>query len=258
MGAMNDILKEDGLPSMELPESDEPKRQMRDFDKKDLPREKLLQQGRAALTDEELIALFLRTGIHGCNVVELAALLKRRAGSLSALGQMEAAEITQCCKGIGPAKAATLAAVFELGQRAVKERLGNADMSRPDLVYEYLSSDLRLETDENLVVLLLNSRKRLIRRVTVGVGTLTRVLAHPRAIFRPAFVYNAACIVLAHNHPSGCPEPSEADISLTNAVAKAAQVLCLPLIDHIIIGAESPDYEKPYYSFLEHNRLPRA
>lgn len=255
---MNETLMEDGLPSMELPETEGATRQLRDFDKKELPREKLLQQGRAALTDEELIALFLRTGVHGCNVLEMAALLKRRAGSLAALGQMEAAEITNCCKGIGPAKAATLAAVFELGQRAVKERMESADMSRPELIYEYLASDLRLETDENMVILLLNSRKRLIRRFTVGVGTLTRVLAHPRAIFRPALVYNAACIVMAHNHPSGCPEPSEADISLTQAIAKASQVLCIPLLDHIIIGAETVEGEKPYYSFREHNRIPKA
>lgn len=255
MEGVNEMLQEDGLPAMEMPDAEETL-QLRDMDKKSLPREKLMLQGRAALTDEELIAIFLRTGLHGCNVLELAALLKRCAGSLSALGRMEAAEIANCCKGIGPAKAATLAAVFELGQRAVKERLEAADMSDARHVYEYLAADLRLETDENLVILLLNSRKRLIRRFTVARGTLTRVLAHPRAVFRPAMVYNAACIVLAHNHPSGDASPSTQDVELTRAIARAGELLCIPLVDHIIIS-DGDNGKSPYYSFFEHRQLPK-
>lgn len=104
-------------------QDEEPTLQMRDFDKDDLPREKLLNRGRGALSDEELIAIFLRTGLHGCNVLELAGRLKRAAGSLSELGRMEARQIMDCCKGIGSAKAATLAAVFELGHRTLKEEI---------------------------------------------------------------------------------------------------------------------------------------
>ncbi len=253
---MNDELQETGMQQV-APSVDGAKLQMRDFDKKDLPREKLLLQGRAALTDEELIALFLRTGLHGCNVLELAGMLKRCAGSLSALGRMEAAEIANCCKGIGPAKAATLAAVFELGQRAVKESLSSADMGDASRVYEYLACDLHLESDEMMVVLLLTSRRKLIRRFTIGRGTLTRVLSHPRAVFRPAMIYNAACIVIAHNHPGGDPSPSRQDIELTTAIAKAGELLCIPLLDHVIIGdASSP--HGPYYSFHEHHMIPRS
>lgn len=256
MGSVTDVLQEDGLPAMELPDAAGVTLQLRDMAAKDLPREKLMQQGRAALTDEELIALFLRTGIHGCNVLELAAKLKRCAGSLSALGRMEAAEIANCCKGIGPAKAATLAAVFELGQRAVKEQLETADMGDARHVYEYLAGDLRMETDENLVILLLNSRKRLIRRFTVSRGTLTRVLAHPRAVFRPAMVYNAACVVMVHNHPSGDPSPSSQDMELTRSIAAAGEVLCIPLVDHVIIS-DGDNGKCPYYSFFEHHKLPK-
>lgn len=255
MAAVSDFLQDNGLPDTE-PQEVEPTLQLRDMDKKDLPREKLLQQGRAALTDEELIALFLRTGLHGCNVLELAAKLKRCAGSLAAMGRMEAAEIANCCKGIGPAKAATLAAVFELGQRAVRERLEAADMSDARHVYEYLAGDLLMETDENLVILLLNSRKRLIRRFTVARGTLTRVLAHPRAIYRPAMVYNAACVIMVHNHPSGDATPSPQDLELTQAIARAGDVLCIPLLDHIIIS-DGNNGKCPYYSFFEHRKLPK-
>lgn len=256
MKTETDIILEDGLPDMEIPAREGSVR-LCDIDKKDLPREKLMQQGRAALTDEELIALFLRTGIPGCNVVELAALLKRRAGSLSALGRMEAAEIANCCKGIGPAKAATLAAVFELGQRAVREQLETADMSDARHVYDYLAGDLRLETDENLVILLLTSRRKLIRRFTVSRGTLTRVLAHPRSIFRPALVHNAASIVMVHNHPSGDPTPSRQDRELTTAVARAGDLLLIPLTDHVIIGEDAPLRRCPYFSFAENNLIPR-
>lgn len=251
---MNDELQETGMMQTELPEGGS-KLRMRDFDKKDLPREKLMQQGRAALTDEELIALFLRTGVPGCNVVELASMLKRCAGSLAALGRMEAAEIANCCKGIGPAKAATLAAVFELGQRAVKETLSLADMGEATHVYDYLSPDLLLESDELMVLLLLNSRRKLIRRFTIGHGTLTRVLTHPRAVFRPAMIYNAACIVIAHNHPAGDPSPSKQDVEMTNALAHAGDLLGIPLLDHVIIGDGSSPHGK-YYSFREHRMIP--
>lgn len=234
---------------------DEPTLQMRDFMKEDLPREKLLQYGRGQLSDEELIAIFLRTGLHGCNVLELAGRLKRAAGSLSALGRMEARQIMACCKGIGTAKAATLAAVFELGQRAVKEEIRKQDMTNPKVIYDYLASDLRFRPEENMVVLLLNAQRRLIRRCDVGRGTLTRVLTHPRNIFRDAIVYNACSIILAHNHPSGDPHPSKMDMELTETVRKSGEIIGIPLKDHVIVGAEGSG-ALPYYSFHSHGLLP--
>ena len=214
------------------------------------PREKLIQKGRSFLSDEELIAIFLRTGIKGCNVVELASRLKRAAGSLTSLGRMEAREIMQCCKGIGSAKAATLAAVFELGHRAVKEQISREDMSTPDAVYHYLAGDLRYEQQEHFVVLMLDTRRHLIRRSNISKGTLNRTMVHPRDVFREAIVSNACSIIIAHNHPSGDPTPSKLDRELTECLVEAGRAIHIPVLDHIIIGAQLQ--AKPYFSFREH------
>lgn len=212
------------------------------------PREKLIQRGRAALSDEELIAIFLRTGLRGCNVLELAARLKRAAGSLTALGSMEAREIAKCCKGIGSAKAATLAAVFELGQRAVRENLKRIDMGTPAAVYEYLAGELRYEQQEHFIALMLDSRRHLIRRCTISKGTINRTMVHPRDVFREAITSNAASIILAHNHPSGDVSPSKLDRELTRELINAGDAMHIPITDHLIIGTGST----PYYSFREH------
>ncbi len=229
-----------------------PGKKLLDMAEDERPREKLIQRGRAALSDEELIAIFLRTGLQGCNVLELAARLKRAAGSLTALGRMEAREITQCCKGIGGAKAATLAAVFELGHRAVKESLARVDMSTPQAVYEYLAGDLRYEQQENFVVLMLDTRRHLIRRSNISKGTLNRTMVHPRDVFREAIVSNASSIIVAHNHPSGDPTPSKLDRELTRELVNAGLTLHIPVLDHLIIGTGST----PYFSFREHGFIP--
>ena len=229
-----------------------PGKKLLDMAEDERPREKLIQRGRAALSDEELIAIFLRTGLQGCNVLELAARLKRAAGSLTALGRMEAREITQCCKGIGGAKAATLAAVFELGHRAVKESLARVDMSTPQAVYEYLAGDLRYEQQENFVVLMLDTRRHLIRSSNISKGTLNRTMVHPRDVFREAIVSNASSIIVAHNHPSGDPTPSKLDRELTRELVNAGLTLHIPVLDHLIIGTGST----PYFSFREHGFIP--
>ncbi|MCQ2365026.1 MAG: DNA repair protein RadC [Akkermansia sp.] len=234
---------------------EEPTLQLRDMNKGDLPRERLLREGRAALTDEELIAIFLRTGLHGCNVLELAARLKRSAGSLAALGRLDAREIAHSCKGIGKAKAATLAAVFELGQRAVREELTQQQITTSQQVYNLLAGELRFETVENLVLLLLDTHRRLLRRVNLGRGTLTNVLTHPRNIFREVILNHAAGFVLVHNHPSGRPVPSKSDDKLTDTVAAAAKIMCVPLVDHVIIGSPTEGQELPYYSYRDHGRI---
>lgn len=229
---------------------------MRDLPEDELPREKLLHRGRAALTDEELIAIFLRTGLPGCNVLELAGKLKRRAGSLAALGAMEAQDISELLdRGIGPAKAATLAAVFELGARAVRESLSGESMQSPENVYAYMAPDLRFETQENMDALLLDAHKHLLRRVHIAKGTLTRVIVHARDIYRQAIRYNAAGIILVHNHPSGNPTPSKMDIDLTREIAQAGELLRIRLVDHVIIGAHSPERALPYFSFAQNGYL---
>ena len=220
-----------------------------DMAEEERPREKLMQKGRAALSDEELIAIFLRTGMKGCNVLELAARIKHAAGSLTALGRMEAREITRCCKGIGAAKAATLAAVFELGQRAVKEEVSRADMSTPEAVYQYLAGELRYEQQENFVVLLLDTRRKLIKQCNISKGTANRTLVHPRDVFREAILCGACSIVVAHNHPSGDISPSKADREMTVALLRAGETLHIPVMDHVIIGTENGTGRLPYFSF---------
>lgn len=224
----------------------------------ELPREKLAAHGRSSLTDEELIAIFLRTGMQGCNVLELAAMLKRNAGSLAALGRLEAEEIKTLCKGIGLAKAATLAAVFELGQRAARETRSRMVMDRARNVYDYFVDELRFEQQERMFVLLLSAKREIIRRVEVGRGTLTRVLVHPRDVFRDAVRHAAASVVLVHNHPSGYADPSPQDNELTRQIAEAGDVLKIPLLDHIIIGAPGAPDDTPFYSYREHGKLPIA
>lgn len=222
----------------------------------DRPREKLILKGRSALSDEELIAIFLRTGLQGCNVLELAGKLKRAAGSLTALGRMEAREISRCCKGIGTAKAATLAAVFELGHRAVKEEVVRLDMRTPENVYRYLAGELRYEQQEHFIVLLLDTHRHLIKRCTISKGTINRTIVHPRDIFRDAILCNASSIILAHNHPSGDSTPSKLDRELTRNLVIAGESLHIPIIDHIIIGTITSDGSPTYYSFREHGLMP--
>ncbi len=220
-----------------------------------LPREKLLREGRSNLSDEELLAIFLRTGLPGCNVLELARRLKQAAGSLAALGGMEATDIAKLHKGIGAAKAATLAAVFELGQRAAREGVVRESIRTARDVYNLLVGELRFETQETMVLLLLDNKRRLIRKERIAMGTLTRVLVHPRNVFGPAMQHHAARIILAHNHPSGNTAPSNCDLELTRAIHQAAEALCIPLQDHIIIGAPTAERPQPYYSFAEDGLL---
>lgn len=256
--AAEDEVRRDGVPplrSVPVAEGAGGAGRLLDLPSESLPREKLLREGRASLSDDELIAIFLRTGLQGCNVLELAAKLRQQAGSLAALGTMEAQDFMQVCKGIGPAKAATLAAVFELGSRAVREEVQRRPMTSPREVYELLAPDLRFEAQENLELLMLDARGLLLRREHIARGTLTRVVVHPRDIFGHAVRHRAASIIIAHNHPSGNPSPSRQDRELTAAIDECARVMMIPLRDHVIIGSPSSDGSAPYFSFRDHGLL---
>ncbi len=228
---------------------------MRDLNKEDMPRERLVRLGRAKLSERELIALFLRTGLPGLNVLELADLLLRKAGSLAELGLMEADEIRALCKGIGIAKAATLAAVFELGKRAVEEKLAREPMRSARAVYDYLAGKMRFEEQETLAVLSLDAQHRLHHCDYVGKGTQTRLIVHPRDVFRMAIRRSASAIIIAHNHPSGDPTPSAQDANLTAHLVEAGKLLFIKVLDHVVIGTPSDERRSPYYSFLEHDRM---
>ena len=128
-------------------------------------------------------------------------------------------------------------------------------MSTPNAVYQYLAGDLRYEKQENFVVLLLDTRRHLIRRITISKGTLNRTMVHPRDVFRDAIIGNASSIILAHNHPSGDPTPSKPDRELTRELLQAGSALHIPILDHIIIGTETSTNTCPYFSFREHGLI---
>jgi len=215
----------------------------------DRPREKLANHGASALSDSELIAILLRTGIPGSNAIEVARTLLSRFQSLSGLARCSVQEIASI-KGVGPAKAVQLAAAFGLGNRLARESLSKSKIDTPELVYELLGPEMRGLSKESLRLILLDTRYHLMRIEEVSLGSLNESIAHPREIFRPALIYSAYAIIVAHNHPSGDPSPSEADHRLTRRLAEAAQLLQIPLLDHVIIG--SPIGENPsFYSFKQ-------
>lgn len=220
-----------------------------------LPREKLISQGRHSLSNAELLAIFLRVGIKGKNVLDLSSDLIQSAGSLDALAHMEATEIASICKGIGLAKAATLSAAFELGARAIRESLSRHPLKTPENVYDYLTTAMRWKTKETVLVLLLDTKYCLIKAVEISSGTLNESIAHPRDILRPAIIHNAYGFILAHNHPSGNPMPSRTDDLLTERIQECAKLLGMRFLDHIIIGKPTETVLKNYYSYEHSGRV---
>ncbi len=222
---------------------------IREMPQDDRPREKLIARGAASLTDAELIAILLRTGLPGANAVQVAAKLLAQYKSLNGLSRCTVDEISEI-PGIGPAKAVQLVAAFGLGQRLARETLAREKIDSPQLVYDLLAPEMRVLHKESLRVILLDTRYHLVRIHEVSLGSVNESIAHPRDVFRPAVIASAYAIIVAHNHPSGDPSPSQADHSLTRRLAEAAELLQIKLLDHIIIGAPAEGRE-PYFSFKE-------
>jgi DNA repair protein RadC len=216
------------------------------------PRERLRERGSDSLSHAELIAILLRTGVKGTNVVEIGKQLVARYGSLNALARASWGELAQE-PGIGPDKAVTLVAAFTLARRLVKEVHGDSPLlDTPEAVANYMREEARLRTAEMFQVLLLNTRRRLMGDpVKISDGTLDTILVHPREVFRSAIAGAAAAIVLVHNHPSGDPSPSEADIKVTRDLIRAGQLLKIEVLDHVIIGRATQERQKDYVSLRE-------
>ena len=222
---------------------------IREMPQDDRPREKLIARGASALTDSELIAILLRTGLPGANAVDVAGKLLERYKSLNGLSRCTVDEIADI-PGIGPAKAVQLVAAFGLGQRLARETLSREKIDTPELVYNLLATEMRALHKESLRVVLLDTRYHLMRIVEVSLGSVNESIAHPRDVFRPAVISSAYAVIVAHNHPSGDPSPSQADHSLTRRLAEGAELLQIKLLDHIIIGAPA-EGRPPYFSFRE-------
>ncbi len=215
------------------------------------PRERLVARGPDALTHAELIAILLRTGLQGANVVQVGQNILQKFGSLNALALATVDELKQI-SGVGPDKAATLVAAFALARRMEQERLEESPvLDNPQTVVNFLRETNRLKNVESFQVLLLNTRKRLIRAEEISQGLLDTLLVHPREVFRAAIMANAAGIVLVHNHPSGDPTPSEADIKVTRDLIRAGQLLKIEVVDHVIIGRATAERAKDYASLRE-------
>jgi DNA repair protein RadC len=216
------------------------------------PRERLAENGARALKHAELIAILLRTGLKGRNVVQVAEeLLGRFGGNLNRLAGASLDEL-QGVPGIGRDKAVTLLAAFALAQRMAAELNGEEPLlDTPERVAAYLREEMRHFQQEQFVVLLLNTRRRLMRPEHISNGTLDTILVHARDVFRSAITANAAAIVLAHNHPSGDPTPSEADIKVTRDLIRAGQLLKIELLDHVILGRATRERPKDYASLRE-------
>jgi DNA repair protein RadC len=217
----------------------------------DRPRERLLRLGAEQLSDAELLAILLRTGIKGRSVIELAGDLlhhceaKDPGNGLLKLLDLQQEDLKRVVPGIGQAKLCQILAALQLGQRAGKLRPTIIDLNNPRAVFEYLSPRYSHLGQEKFLVILLNAKNQLIDVESISSGTLTATLVHPREVFKSAIRRTAHAMILAHNHPSGDPSPSREDRELTRRLIEAGKVIGIEVLDHIVIG------DGRYVSFRE-------
>lgn len=213
------------------------------------PRERLIKFGASALSDAELLAVFLRTGVAGKSAVDLGREMINSFGSLSKLFNATIAEFS-AIHGLGSAKYAQLQAVLELARRSIYEELqSNASLSSPQAVKHYLQLLIGNKAHESFAVLFLDTKNRLITSEELFRGTLNHASVYPREVIKTALQHNAASIILAHNHPSGSCDPSDADLRLTQTLKQALELVDIRVLDHFIIA--NPEV----YSFAEHGLL---
>lgn len=218
----------------------------------DRPQERLERLGPASLSDTELLAMLLRSGTHGQDVLTLSTRLIGDAGSLAGLIGWKEADFRRL-KGIGHVKALQLVTVMEIARRTLDQQAGEMPLlNRADLVAAHLQPVAHGLEVEKFWVLCLNRKNRLLRRVEVTSGTATAALAHPREVFRAAIRESATAVICAHNHPSGDPAPSSADLHLTRQLREAARAVDIDLLDHVVVGRASADPSgRGFYSFRE-------
>jgi DNA repair protein RadC len=220
-----------------------------DWPEQTRPRERLVREGAQALSDPELLALLLRVGVRGKSAVELGRDILQHFGSLHGLF---GATLDDCSEvhGLGMAKYAQLQAVMELARRAIAEQLHTGEaFGSPELVKRYLRIKLGGQRHESFVVLFLDVKNRLIADRELFRGTLTQTSVYPREVVIEALDYNAASVILAHNHPSGLPEPSDADLRLTGALVQALSLVDIRVLDHFVVAGPL------VHSFAEHGQI---
>ncbi len=218
-----------------------------------LPREKLLFSGVASLSNDELLALFLRTGSAVQSVHELSHELIKHYPNLSQLARTTVEELCQI-KGIGTAKACELLAAVELGKRISREQIQTQNITQPEQLADYMIPLVQHEQVEVLMCLPVNNRHQILSMHEISRGTINQTIAHPRDILQPCLIKQAYGFFIAHNHPSGNPEPSSADDKLTAKLKDAAELLEIKFLDHIIIG-QNQNGKANYYSYQSQGKL---
>ncbi|MGK0440615.1 MAG: DNA repair protein RadC [Pseudohongiellaceae bacterium] len=207
-----------------------------DWPVEERPREKLLAQGATALSDAELLAIFLRTGTPGMTAVDLARHLLSQFGGLRSLLNTDLDSFV-AGKGLGSAKYAQLQAVLEMSRRHLGEALKRSNaLTSPNITREYLMASLRDEPREVFACLLLDSQHRVIRFESIFYGTIDAASVYPREVVKLALKHNAAAVIFAHNHPSGIAEPSQADQRITQRLQEALMTVDIRVLDHFVIG----------------------
>lgn len=231
-------------------------RTIREFADDERPRERLLEHGAAVLSDSELIAIILRSGMAGENVVDMARGLVETIGGLHGLARADAKALMRT-RGLGPAKAAQLAAAIELGRRVQQSDPEQRPLLRnPESVYSLLGPRVIGKTKEELFVLALDMKGRLLGSTApVSNGGVNAVAVRPAEVFREAIVVEAVSVILAHNHPSGDPKPSAQDVAVTSALITAGETLDIQVQDHVILGHNSfVSMQREGYAFREKRR----
>ena len=224
---------------------------IREMPEGERPRERLKLRGAAALSDAELIAILLRTGMKGTSVVQLAQELLVKFRTLPELAGALVEEIAQV-KGIGETKAIQLKAAFELARRlSGNTRDNQTPISSPEDAAVVVREDMRLLDREEFRVLLLNTKNGLIKKCEVSRGSLNASIVEPREVFKDAIAASAASMILVHNHPSGDPTPSSEDIAVTKRLVKAGELLNIAVLDHIILGHRTTKRDQDFVSLKE-------
>jgi DNA repair protein RadC len=220
-----------------------------DWSEQQRPRERLVREGAAALSNPELLALLLRVGVRGKSAVELGRDMLQHFGSLHGLFGATLNDFSEV-HGLGMAKYAQLQAVMELARRAIGESMQSGQtLSSPELVKRYLRLRLSGQRHESFVVLFLDVKNRLIVDKELFRGTLTHTSVYPREVVREALACNAAAVMLAHNHPSGSPEPSDADLRMTKTLSQALALVDIRVLDHFVVAGPH------VHSFAENGQL---
>ena len=223
---------------------------MKELPPEDRPREKLIKKGAAALTDSELLAILIGSGTPEKSALDIARDLTADNGVLNNIAIVHDVKELAKTKGLGRAKASIIIAALELGRRiASAEPLLRDSITSPEDGVALLMPRLRYEAKEHFLVVLLNSKNKVLEIKQISEGSLNSSVVHPREVFAPAVLHHAAAILTAHNHPSGDPTPSKEDKDLTNTLVQAGKYMGIPVLDHIIIG------DARYFSFKEHSYL---